>query len=255
MSAVEDDMEWRRRPTKLATHIEEPDAHAQDEKERHRRHREKEKRRDESPGRARKAAQAAAAIAGGMGPMGAFGAGPGPGVKGHERAPGGVRPVKHAHPAKDPQTISILPITHVPLKAPAQSSSSAHPQAQPTKIMGFDRPSRATASASAQMSSLTTQLSENSQTSSMPPLSFSHTSVTSAASLSPEPRSRMSLASTDSAGTIKPNASSDKDRSRERERDARQEGSASDASGPNKPKIKGQIQSLAKMLSGLKTKH
>jgi serine/threonine protein kinase len=239
MSAVEDDMEWRRRPTKLATHIEEPDVQAKqdEERDRHRRHRDKEKRRDESPGRARKAALAAAAIAGGMGPMGTFGAGPG--VKGHDRAPVPVHrssKLSHGSVSKESQGIPIAPIAHVPLKAPAQTMSQSQQtvQAQPTKIMGFDRPSRPTAP--------TMSATSHHSTPSVPTLSFSQTTTMDGTT------SRMSFASTDSNGTMRPQPAVYGQEDRHHEVQQVSE-------SPNKPKIKGQIQSLAKMLSGLKTKH
>ena len=261
MSAVEEDMEWRRRPIKLATHIEEPDVHAHaakdGERDRHRRHREKEKRRDESPGRARKAALAAAAIAGGMGPMGTFGA-PGSAVKGHERAPVPVhvhRSSRLGQGGKEGHTqatgISIAPITHVPLKAPAQSSASTpSQQAQPTKIMGFDRPSRSAASAmSTTTTSTTTTTAAEYSHSSVPSLSFSATPTIETDMTA----SRMSIASSDSNGTLRPAPVVHTPEMDSRQDEVRTSSKVSES--PNKPKIKGQIQSLAKMLSGLKTKH
>jgi hypothetical protein len=63
----------------------------------------------------------------------------------------------------------------------------------------------------------------------------------------------MSIASSDSNGTLRPAPVVHTPEMDSRQDEVRTSSKVSES--PNKPKIKGQIQSLAKMLSGLKTKH
>jgi hypothetical protein len=189
-----------------------------------------------------------------MGPMGAFGAGPGVRNLGHGRQ--GSHGAKAAVAATQTQAPhkSARPNGDLPPVATAPGGASR------VKVKGFEQPAKGhkvvpSASAgsvgTANLASLGSlgSLGASSYTASVPDTEI-RTLMSSQSSSGGGTVSRMSLASTDSAGTIVAPVKAEVPPARRKEEEGKvQEG------GPNKPKIKGQIQSLAKMLSGLKTKH
>lgn len=172
-------------------------------------------RSDEDAARARKAALAAAAMTGNMGVMGSFGKGPnGPAHRG---------PLFGRNIAAQAINPSAVPSTY--LVRPLVPNSSQWPPA---------RSGLSNSSASPTVQSITTD----------DRLQILGTPINQPAQKRPSP---LSSTDTESYGTSRPTLT------------------ASESSstiipppplehGPNKPKLKGQIQSLAKMLSGLKTK-
>jgi len=181
----------------------------------------------EETSRARKAALAAAAITGNMEPMGAFGRGPniprhGP-LHGRSLAP----PLSSIPPAaySSGQSVPIgarppAPSSHSPVQVRSGLSNALGPviDEEPKHPSSIQSSFTATSSKA------------------VPPIAISPTHSTQTSTLD-SASTRPSVSSVESSFTI---TDSVKDHPQ--------------GPSPNKPKLKGQIQSLAKMLSGLKTK-
>ncbi|OCF36061.1 serine/threonine protein kinase [Kwoniella heveanensis BCC8398] len=212
-----DDDDWRK-PVRHEKIVEEPESRGRD-KTIHA----TSKRHDEDHSRARKAALAAAAITGGMEPMGSFGkpsalrpANPNKLSAG----PGGI-----ANPASHYTVRSSVPIGSGPVPSYAQQPSTKAPYRS-----GLSH----ALSTDAEIASNSAKSYGKAPIPSSHSNSFVESSGTTA-------YARPALSSAESSSTITSTA-------------ATSASASAIGVSPNKPKLKGQISSLAKMLSGLKTK-
>ncbi|WRT63606.1 uncharacterized protein IL334_000529 [Kwoniella shivajii] len=203
-------------------------------------------RRNEDHSRARKAALAAAAITGGFGEMGAFG------------KPSGLslaQPIQTNRPLNNPATTTAA--APAPAPAPAATPSSfglsAKPVVQPTTYTIRDSVPIGSAPTLAQQGqgkapfrsglSHTHAMSMDGASNDIPNFAPSKTygknSIDNTTAFA-----RPALSSKESSSTITSSPSVQ----------SQNANATTTPAGPNKPKLKGQIHTLAKMLSGLKTK-